>query len=126
MADDGQNEVIYRLADLIDEIRDQYAVIFIDTGPKESMLTTAAFAAATHVIVPLEMQGYSALGFEDNLELVQEVKDNWNPEIQLIGILPMRNSLPMLTPTEIVHRSLLSASQSAVMIGLGAWPLSVL
>ena len=79
--------MIFRLADLLDEVASQYVAIFIDTGPKDSLLTTAAFAAATHIIVPLEMQGYSSLGFEDNLDLVREVQRSWNPNIELM-LLP--------------------------------------
>jgi chromosome partitioning protein len=102
LADGGKDEVVYRLADMLAEVSSHYELIFIDTGPKESMLTTAAFAAATHLIVPLEMQGYSSLGFEDNLDLVREVQRNWNPHIQLIGILPMR-----VVPNSVTHTDMI-------------------
>ena len=106
VADGGQDDVIFRLADLLDEVASQYVAIFIDTGPKDSLLTTAAFAAATHIIVPLEMQGYSSLGFEDNLDLVREVQRSWNPNIELIGILPMR-----VVPNSVTHTNMIKLYQ---------------
>lgn len=71
-------------------IKNSYDVIIIDTPPSKGPLTIAAIKAATHLVIPAQMEQFSIEGIYGMLQLWKQEsygrsKDN---QIELIGILP--------------------------------------
>jgi len=69
-------------------VKERYDYILIDTPPSLGLLTINAFVAAGGVIVPVQTEYLSLRGLvqlENTLEIVRE---NLNPYVQVIGILP--------------------------------------
>ncbi len=72
------------------EVSDSYDVIIIDTPPSKGPLTIAAIKAATHLVIPAQMEQFSIEGIYGMLQLWKQEsysrpKDN---QIELVGILP--------------------------------------
>lgn len=74
----------------LDGVKSSYDVIIIDTPPSKGPLTIAAIKAATHLVIPAQMEQFSIEGIYGMLQLwKQESYQRGNAEqIHLIGILP--------------------------------------
>lgn len=83
----GDFEAIFRLRDRIDQIRDNYDFIFIDTPPTLGLITVNALVAATHVLIPVQSSYFALEGTNDLLETIEKVKSRPNPELDILGVL---------------------------------------
>ena len=75
------------LRQYLDTVKGQYSHILIDCQPSLGMLTVNALAAANRIIVPVQAEYLPAKGLEQLLQTVNEVKQQFNPELQIDGIL---------------------------------------
>jgi chromosome partitioning protein len=69
-------------------VLDKYDYIMIDTPPSLGLLTINAFVAATGVIVPVQTEYLSLRGLVQLENTLQMVRENLNPGVEIIGILP--------------------------------------
>ncbi len=72
----------------VEPIKESYDYILIDTPPSLGLLTVNAFVAATGVIVPVQTEYLSLRGLVQLENTLQMVRDNLNPTVSIIGILP--------------------------------------
>ncbi len=72
----------------LEPVKDRYDYILIDTPPSLGLLTINAFVAATGVIVPVQTEYLSLRGLVQLETTLQMVRDNLNPQVAIIGILP--------------------------------------
>jgi chromosome partitioning protein len=72
----------------LEPIRDRYDYILIDTPPSLGLLTINAFVAADGVIVPVQTEYLSLRGLVQLENTLQMVRENLNPQVSIIGILP--------------------------------------
>ena len=85
------------MADLLEHLRSQYDYIIIDCGLKHELLTVNALAASDYCIVPVQAHFLASEGIPDVLELVKSVREKFNPNLQIAGILlTMYQSRPQL------------------------------
>ena len=75
-------------------IRDRYDYIFIDTPPSLGLLTINAFVAATGVIVPVQTEYLSLRGLVQLENTLAMVRENLNPRVEIIGIVPTMYDQP--------------------------------
>lgn len=78
-----------RFLDLPD-VHESYDVVIIDTPPSKGPLTIAAIKAASHIVIPAQMEQFSIEGIYGMLQLWKQesyYRTQDNP-IELIGILP--------------------------------------
>lgn len=80
-------EQILRKAIASDENIKKYDYILIDCLPSLGILVTNALAAADGVIVPVQVQKFALNGIVQFEDVFNLVKDNINPELELLGIL---------------------------------------
>src|SRR6185436_8583985 len=66
----------------------RYDYILIDTPPSLGLLTINAFVVATGVIVPVQTEYLSLRGLVQLESTLQMVRENLNPGVDIIGILP--------------------------------------
>lgn len=75
-----------------EEVRDTYDVIVIDTSPSKGPLSQSAIRAATHMIIPCQMEQQSIEGLHGMLQLAR--RENRlraiDDPLKLIGILPTK------------------------------------
>jgi chromosome partitioning protein len=69
-------------------VKDRYDYILIDTPPSLGLLTINAFVASTGVIVPVQTEYLSLRGLVQLQNTLQMVRENLNPHVDIIGILP--------------------------------------
>jgi chromosome partitioning protein len=72
----------------LEPVKDRYDYILIDTPPSLGLLTINAFVAATGVIVPVQTEYLSLRGLVQLENTLQMVRENLNPTVAVMGILP--------------------------------------
>ncbi len=79
----------FRLSDLIQPLAPNYKYVIIDTPPNLEIMTENALMAATHVVVPIDLQAYSMDALNATMEKIKEVQGHprFNPQLQLAGIV---------------------------------------
>jgi len=83
----GDFDAIYRLRDRINQVKDNYDLIFIDTPPTLGLITVNALVAANYFMVPIQSSYFAMEGTDDLLETVEKVRSRPNPELSLLGVL---------------------------------------
>ena len=88
-ADPGPEEpqCEYVLRSILALLADRYDYILIDCGPSPDMLVFNALVAATHVIIPVQAEYYALEGVPGTLDNISYIRQRFNPEIQVAGIL---------------------------------------
>jgi chromosome partitioning protein len=69
-------------------IKDRYDFILIDTPPSLGLLTINAFVSATGVVVPVQTEYLSLRGLVQLENTLQMVRENLNPHVEIVGIVP--------------------------------------
>jgi chromosome partitioning protein len=69
-------------------VKDRYDYILIDTPPSLGLLTINAFVASTGVIVPVQTEYLSLRGLVQLENTLQMVRENLNPKVEIVGIVP--------------------------------------
>lgn len=85
--------VIGHMRDMLslDYYQEEFDLVIIDTPPQTSSLTASATRAATHLLIPTEMQEDSVAGMADMAQLWQnENRQRTGEKLELVGILPTK------------------------------------
>lgn len=69
-------------------IPDGYDFLLIDCNPGMGVLLSNALSAADYVLIPVQTEDFSVDGLEDMLSLIQTIRANINPGLEIIGLLP--------------------------------------
>jgi chromosome partitioning protein len=75
----------YLLKDILSEL--DYDFILIDCPPSQSQLNINALCAANKVLVPMLLDVLSLQGLNQILKTIEEVKEKYNPELEILGVL---------------------------------------
>ena len=73
---------------VLKEVKYDYDYIIIDCPPSLGFLTLTALSLADGVVVPLQCEFYALEGLSQLLPSIRRVRQNFNPSLQLVGILP--------------------------------------
>ena len=71
----------------LDSINDDYDYIFIDCPPSLGMLTVKALSISNGVVIPMQCEFYSLEGMSQLLNTVKKIRQLYNPDLQIVGIL---------------------------------------
>ncbi len=77
-----------RVTRIINELREDYDFVLIDSQPSLGLLTMNALAAADQVIIPVSCEYLSVRGTRALLKLIAKVKGQLNSQLTVAGILP--------------------------------------
>ena len=83
----GEIDNYYRLKDAVDQLRDEFDYIVIDTPPTLGLITVNALVASSHVLIPIQASYFALEGTDDLLETIDKVKARPNPQLQILGAL---------------------------------------
>jgi chromosome partitioning protein len=72
----------------LEPVKDRYDYILIDTPPSLGLLTINAFTAAQGVIVPVQCEYLSLRGLLQLERTLEMIRENLNPDVRIMGILP--------------------------------------
>lgn len=77
------------LRDILEQvIPEGYDYLLIDCNPSMGVLLTNALVAADRVLIPVQPEDFAVDGLEDMINLIQMVKANINPRLEILGLLP--------------------------------------
>ncbi len=76
-----------KLKGVLDSIRDRYDFIIIDCPPSLGLLTVNTLTATDWVIIPIQCEYYALEGLSQLLKIIDLVKRNLNPSVDLRGVL---------------------------------------
>jgi chromosome partitioning protein len=101
---------IYKLRDALDELADDYDVIYIDTPPALNFFTRSALIAADGCLIPFDCDDFSRRALYALLENVQEIRADHNRGLAVEGIVvnqyQPRASLPQKVVRELIDEGL--------------------
>ncbi len=75
-----------RLKDALEQLRDQYDLIFIDCPPSLEMLTLNGLCAADSILVPVQCEYFALEGLSDLMSTLRTVKRRMNPRLEIFGV----------------------------------------
>lgn len=82
----------------LDSIGDDYDYVFIDCPPSLGMLTVKALSISDGVVIPMQCEFYSLEGMSQLFNTIKKIRQLYNPQLQLVGILlTMHNGRLTLT-----------------------------
>lgn len=92
-----------RLLETLEKLTSCFDYIFIDCPPSLGLLTLNALVAANKVLVPLQCEFYALEGLSQLLYTIAQVRKNFNPHLDLQGIvLTMFDNRSSLS-TQVAH-----------------------
>jgi len=68
-------------------LSEDYDYMIIDCMPSLGMLTVNAVTAADSILIPVQPQYYAADGLTELLRVIKSVRQRYNPDLQIEGIL---------------------------------------
>ncbi len=84
---DTRFENFYKLKRFLNN--QNYDFVIVDTPPSLGLFTANSLVAATHVIVPMDVSVFAALGLEDLLETIGKISEYANTNPKVVGIVIM-------------------------------------
>ncbi len=96
----------------LEEVKEDYDYIIIDTPPALNLLTINAYTASDYLIIPMASDILSLVGLSQLKETIESVKRLFNPKLQVLGILLTRFSGRTVLSRDVMEM----AQQLAVQI----------
>ena len=77
-----------RLKEALADLPQDYDYVLLDTPPSLSLLTVNVFAFASDVLIPCQTHPYAFGALQELLDTIGAVKEEINPAINVLGIVP--------------------------------------
>lgn len=77
------------LKEALSTISKHYDYIIIDCPPSLSLLTINALNCSKEILIPLQLEVLSIKGLDQILETVRKISKNINPQINILGVVPV-------------------------------------
>ena len=71
----------------LDAVKDKFDYIFIDCPPSLGLLTVKALSVSDGVVIPMQCEFYSLEGMSQLLNTVKKIRQLYNPDLRVVGIL---------------------------------------
>lgn len=75
----------FRLAQILEEVKDEFDYIIIDGPPSLGLLTINSLVAADEVLIPIQSEYYALEGLSQLLETISLVQNNLKPSLSIMG-----------------------------------------
>lgn len=75
------------LKNVVDQLKDQFEYIIIDSPPSLGIITINALTAAKSVLIPIQTEYYALEGLSDLIDTVERTREHFNPDLEIKGIL---------------------------------------
>ena len=77
----------HKLGAVLNQLRENYDLIFIDCPPSLEMLTLNGLCAAEAIVVPVQCEYFALEGLSDLMATLRMVKRKMNPDLELFGVV---------------------------------------
>lgn len=92
-----------RLKNALQDRKESYDYILIDSPPSLGLLTINALSAAEQLLIPMSCDFHSMVGVKLLLETINRTRRQLNPQIEVLGVLPTRFDLRTLHAKEVLE-----------------------
>jgi chromosome partitioning protein len=75
------------LKNSIDMLKDSYDYVFIDNPPSLDFYTVSSMIASNKIVIPAQCEPKSLRGLEMLFDSVQNIKNVYNPDLEILGII---------------------------------------
>lgn len=90
----------FRLGKILEEVKDEYDYIIIDSPPSLGLLTINSLVAADEILIPVQSEYYALEGLGHLLETINLVQNNLKPELGIMGaVITMYDARNKLSPS---------------------------
>lgn len=89
-----------------DELDKLYDFILFDTPPELKSVTSSVLAISNSVIIPYEPDAFSIDGVRNMVERIQEIQEQFNPDLKIAGFLTTKynqRSVPDREYVDVIH-----------------------
>lgn len=91
MFEERDDDILNYFKEMLDEVKDDYDFIVIDTSPALSDLETSAIIASDYLVIPMLPDANSTMEVEKFIETkFNVIKENFNPDLEILGIFANR------------------------------------
>ncbi|OMI07685.1 hypothetical protein BVL54_19875 [Bacillus paralicheniformis] len=84
-----REEPFNKLDTAIEDIRDEYDYIFIDTPPSMNLITGNALKVSDEVIIPFQPETFGVNGIMKVLKTINDLNESLNSDIKVFGVVGM-------------------------------------
>lgn len=106
-----QNDREFVLKRALEQVKDEYDAVIIDTPPALSILTINAYTAANDLIIPMTPEILSLQGIAQVKDTILGVKKYYNRQLNVRGILLTRYNPKYLLSEEVAQMAEIIAAQ---------------
>ncbi len=90
------------LKKFLDLVKKDYDFILIDTPPSLNLLTLNALCASNRVLIPVQPEFFSLEGIVKIRNSIDEIKRQFNPGLEILGVLPTQVASRRKLTTEVL------------------------
>lgn len=101
----------FMLTEQLQLVQDRYDFVIIDTPPALNILTINAYVASTGIIIPMAPDILSLVGISQLRDTVETVRDSYNPNLKVIGILMNKYNHRLRLHREVLDMAKVVAEQ---------------
>lgn len=91
-----------RLRRAIDEIKNEYDFIFIDSPPSLGLITLNSLVACDSIIIPIQCEFYALEGVSQLLKTINLIRDSLNQNLEIEGVLLTMADFRTNLTTEVI------------------------
>ncbi|MDD3374179.1 MAG: AAA family ATPase [Candidatus Omnitrophica bacterium] len=92
-----------RLKRAIEEIKNEYDYIFIDSPPSLGLITLNSLVASDSIIIPIQCEFYALEGVSQLLNTINLIRDGLNPNLAIEGVLMTMADFRTNLTTEVIN-----------------------
>lgn len=97
---------IYKLREALDELREDYERIYIDTAPALNFYSLSALIAADYCLIPIDCDDFARQGLYSLQQKIAEIREDHNPKLEIEGIIANQYMRNAKLPGQIVNELL--------------------
>jgi chromosome partitioning protein len=83
----SQDRREFALADALNEVKENYDTILIDSPPSLNILTVNTLVAADTILIPMPCEYFALEGLASLMQTVEQIRQTANPKLQIEGLL---------------------------------------
>ncbi len=92
-----------RLKKSIEEIKNQYDYIFVDSPPSLGLITLNSLVASDSIIIPIQCEFYALEGVSQLLNTINLIREGLNPTLHIEGVLMTMADFRTNLTTEVIN-----------------------
>lgn len=78
------------LRNRLKEVENNYDIIIMDNSPMSDVISLNSLVASDYVLTPVEVDGFSYEGLQSVLDDISNVKEEYNSDLEFLGVLMER------------------------------------